>query len=198
MFGARLATEFGRTGYLERTPHTEATTGVGMLARQFVLGEPRSPHVRDAADYLADFAENRWGGRGGSPGGPDYYLWYNCTLAMFQAGGEAWQRWNDVVRDQIVRLQRRDSCQRGSWDPSDKWGTQGGRIYSTALATLALEVYYRYAPHSEWTGDEVELTVTTREADAAPEVELPVRSDEQLPDLEKEEEAMRRAGRGRD
>jgi hypothetical protein len=33
----------------------------------------------------------------------------------------------------------------GSWDPDDsRWGRYGGRIYTTALATLTLEVYYRY------------------------------------------------------
>ena len=33
----------------------------------------------------------------------------------------------------------------GSWDPDDSpYGTKGGRIYGTALATLTLEVYYRF------------------------------------------------------
>ena len=38
----------------------------------------------------------------------------------------------------------------GSWDPQrptpDIWGMKGGRIVTTALATLTLEVYYRYLP----------------------------------------------------
>ena len=36
------------------------------------------------------------------------------------------------------------SCAEGSWDPKDPWGEEGGRVYSTALMTLCLEVYYRY------------------------------------------------------
>ena len=33
----------------------------------------------------------------------------------------------------------------GSWDPDDSiYGARGGRIYCTALATLTLEVYYRF------------------------------------------------------
>jgi hypothetical protein len=32
----------------------------------------------------------------------------------------------------------------GSWDPVGAWGRDGGRVYSTALCALILEVYYRY------------------------------------------------------
>ena len=33
----------------------------------------------------------------------------------------------------------------GSWDPIGEWGKAGGRVYSTAMAAMTLEVYYRYA-----------------------------------------------------
>jgi len=32
----------------------------------------------------------------------------------------------------------------GSWDPLDPWGSAGGRVYSTAINALTLQVYYRY------------------------------------------------------
>jgi hypothetical protein len=65
---------------------------------------------------------------------------------MFMAGGEPWKRWNDVVRDHILSLQVRGTdCARGSWEPNDRWSSEGGRVYSTALAVLSLEVYYRFA-----------------------------------------------------
>ncbi len=64
---------------------------------------------------------------------------------MYQHGGDAWYRWNAQVRDEIVRRQRPIGHAVGSWDPDDSpYGAKGGRIYSTALATLTLEVYYRY------------------------------------------------------
>ena len=73
------------------------------------------------------------------------YYWYYGTLAMYQAGGPAWQRWNAAVRDTLVNLQRRDGHKAGSWDPDPtRYGTHGGRVYATALAALTLEVYYRY------------------------------------------------------
>ena len=34
----------------------------------------------------------------------------------------------------------------GSWTPDGVWGGYGGRVYSTAMAALCLEVYYRYLP----------------------------------------------------
>jgi len=148
----------GRTGYLSNGEvMSDATTGVGMLVHQFILERPDSPLIKEGALYLADVAERSWtwpadsqsvAGHPGSFKG-NYYTWYNCTLAMFQAGGEPWKRWNDVVRDLVIKRQRQDSkaCLCGSWDPDTQWDDQGGRIYSTALAVLTLEVYYRY--HSE-------------------------------------------------
>jgi hypothetical protein len=74
----------------------------------------------------------------------NYYYWYYGSLAMRQYGGDDWTRWNDVLRDLLVQEQITSGSLAGSWDPNDPWGRFGGRIYSTALATLCLEVYYRY------------------------------------------------------
>lgn len=138
--------ENGRTGYTGPGAFvTDATTGLGMLVHQFLLGQPDSPLVKAGASYLADLAEGQWSGSSSSS--PDYYLWYNCTLAMFQTQGTEWNRWNAVVRKMVVDLQETDDagCARGSWPPApSRHGAAGGRIYTTALAVLTLEVYYRY------------------------------------------------------
>jgi hypothetical protein len=42
--------------------------------------------------------------------------------------------------------QRRDDDEKGSWDPNCAWGYIGGRVYSTSLMVLCLEVYFRYVP----------------------------------------------------
>jgi hypothetical protein len=138
----------GRTHYQGVQYISDATTGVGMMVDEFINHQPDSELIHLASEYLADQAELRWGN--GHNDKPDYYLWYNCTLAMFLAGGEPWKRWNDVVRNQVLSLQIRGAdCNRGSWEPADQWGTEGGRVFSTALAVLTLEVYYRFARESE-------------------------------------------------
>ncbi len=86
-----------------------------------------------------------------------YYYWYYGTIAMFQAGGEHWERWNARLRDAILPLQDRRTASGdrkrhsyGSWPPFGpnwgKWGRQGGRVYTTALCVLTLEIYYRHTP----------------------------------------------------
>jgi hypothetical protein len=144
----------GRTFYQPgNNLHTDAPTAIGMLVHQFILEQPDSPLVVSGANYLAGEAESSFknGSKKGrkrliaaAPG--EYYTFYNGTLAMFQAGGQPWKRWNDIVRDTVIDRQCRDDdgCRRGSWGPTDNWGLQGGRVYCTALAVLTLEVYYRY------------------------------------------------------
>ncbi|MGB2819616.1 MAG: prenyltransferase/squalene oxidase repeat-containing protein, partial [Phycisphaerae bacterium] len=79
---------------------------------------------------------------------PNFYGWYYGSLAMMQLQNEAWQKWNASVRDRLTAAQERGGGLDGSWDPSQsRWGAErGGRIYTTAVGTLTLEVYYRYLP----------------------------------------------------
>jgi hypothetical protein len=76
----------------------------------------------------------------------DLYYWYYGTLAMYHHGGEGWEKWNEAVRDILVGDQRTDGDFAGSWNPRAPWGDYGGRVFSTALSTLCLQVYYRFFP----------------------------------------------------
>jgi biopolymer transport protein ExbD len=80
-------------------------------------------------------------------GSVDFYYWHFGSLALFQAGGDGWRTWNAAMKKALVGSQKKgaDDDRRGSWDPMDPWGADGGRIYATALNTLTLETYYRYA-----------------------------------------------------
>ncbi len=83
------------------------------------------------------------------------YYWYYGTIAMFQAGGDGWPAWNGRLRDVLLPQQDRARGKQkkhsfGSWAPFasgwGRWARSGGRVYSTAINVLTLEIYYRHAP----------------------------------------------------
>ncbi|MFP4106967.1 MAG: hypothetical protein ACLFVU_12870 [Phycisphaerae bacterium] len=79
-------------------------------------------------------------------GQDNYYFYYYASMAMMQMQGRRWDKWNTRMRDYLVAAQQKSGKMAGSWDDNSKWGNRGGRVYSTALSTLTLEVYYRYLP----------------------------------------------------
>ena len=129
--------EGGLASYQPSEPVTPTMTAEAWVCRQFLgVGGP-GPASTEAARSLLENGPDR--------GTYNLYYWYYGTLAMYQHGGDAWSRWNAQVRDQVVRRQRVKGHAAGSWDPDDSmYGARGGRIYCTALATLTLEVYYRF------------------------------------------------------
>ena len=74
------------------------------------------------------------------------YYWYYATLALFQQQDENWQVWNNAMKSHLTATQVVSGPARGSWDPRCIWAGYGGRIYSTSVSCLCLEVYYRYLP----------------------------------------------------
>ncbi|MDO4574304.1 MAG: carboxypeptidase regulatory-like domain-containing protein [Planctomycetia bacterium] len=139
-----------RTRYTKSMAGTEALTGIGMLVRQFLLDERHSEYVTEAADHLSSYAASEWKAVAQKDRMPDFYSWYKCSLAMQQFGGRPWDKWNEIVRNELVRLQKKEGCESGSWDPfDDTWGEYGGRVYTTALGALSLQVYYRYATEED-------------------------------------------------
>ncbi len=75
------------------------------------------------------------------------YYWYYATLALFQLQDENWRAWNQAMKARLLSAQVPSyGLEPGSWDPDTLWAGYGGRIYSTAMSCLCLEVYYRYLP----------------------------------------------------
>ncbi|MEM9411037.1 MAG: prenyltransferase/squalene oxidase repeat-containing protein [Planctomycetota bacterium] len=74
----------------------------------------------------------------------NFYYWYYATIALRRLNDDAWLTWNGELQRVLLSQQIRSGELAGSWAPTGKWSGYGGRIYSTALATLCLEVYYRY------------------------------------------------------
>jgi hypothetical protein len=148
----------GRTGYTSlgempsRMPgqrasfppeKSESLTAVGMLVRIFGGHTLDSdPMISKGADLLVQKVPV-WEP---DTGAIDYYYWYYGTLTMFQVGGPRWEKWNAALKTALIDHQRLNDNEDefGSWDPIDPWSSEGGRIYSTALNCLSMEVYYRY------------------------------------------------------
>jgi hypothetical protein len=124
----------------------EAMTAVGLLCRVFLGQDPRStPILARHADLLASKLPV-WSADPSKEAGTDFYYWYYGSYAMYQMGGGHWAKWVKAMEAAVVKSQRKDGDEKGSWDAKvDPWGHAGGRVYSTALGVLCLEVYYRYA-----------------------------------------------------
>lgn len=81
------------------------------------------------------------------PSASNTYYNYYATQVMKQVGGEPWDRWNQKMRDQLLGMQVQSGPSAGSWYWEDGHSTaEGGRFYTTCMATMILEVYYRYLP----------------------------------------------------
>lgn len=129
----------GLASYYSNDPKpTPTMTAEALFCKQMIGIHRANPACQEAVGYLQDHLPRITN--------YDEYYWYYGTLAMFQHGGDAWRDWNVAQRDLIVSLQQPNGTHAGSWDPKGKWAGIGGRIYSTSLATLCLEVYYRYLP----------------------------------------------------
>jgi hypothetical protein len=113
-------------------------TAEALVCRYFLQVENAPAALAEAAAYVV---EEKPG-----DGQNNFYYWYYGTLAIFQRQGEDWQAWNAALQRQLLHSQRFDGERRGSWDPDPLWGGYGGRVYSTAMGALCLEVYYRYLP----------------------------------------------------
>ncbi|MFM2094285.1 MAG: hypothetical protein RIS70_1409, partial [Planctomycetota bacterium] len=54
--------------------------------------------------------------------------------------------WNEQMRNFLVATQSREGHEAGSWFFVDQHGNAGGRLYTTAMCIMILEVYYRHMP----------------------------------------------------
>ncbi|MEM7391239.1 MAG: prenyltransferase/squalene oxidase repeat-containing protein [Verrucomicrobiota bacterium] len=132
-----------RFGYTSAGSGSLGMSGVGVLSLQ-LLGKGKSPEARGGLRAL-NAARIHWTRSGmKSP----LYSWYYITQAKFHAGGTSWNRWNRDMIDVLTAAQAGD----GHWDfPTShdgkaEHGHTEGPVYSTTLATMILEVYYRFLP----------------------------------------------------
>lgn len=128
----------GRSGGLASYRPGEKTTPTmtaEALAVRLLMGEKvPGETVREAEAVLLAALP-------GQHAGPDnYYYWYYASLALHQLQDDAWQTWNNAMKQRLLATQLED----GSWPDTSLWGGYGGTVYTTAMATLCLETYYRH------------------------------------------------------
>lgn len=123
---------------------TPAMTAEAVFSRILLHQELLAEERNEVSRYLMDNPPSDVKTRKGE--GRNYYYWYYATMAMMHMHADSWANWNERMRDLLVKTQCREGDLEGSWDLDNNHGTTGGRIYTTSLATLTLEVYYRYLP----------------------------------------------------
>ena len=137
----------GGFGNADRATHYNQwnLTGAALLGLQ-TLGVGNAGKVNKGIRWLTDQIEKEprtWNN--------DCYLytWYYDTQALFQKGGASWKIWNDQFQKEILANQLEDGSYKvesvGEVGAAGTGAAGGDKdVYRVCLATLMLEVYYRY------------------------------------------------------
>ena len=128
----------GLYGYQSPTDISRAMVATGMFCRQLDLVPPSNPKMIESAELMKRYPIR--------DNNPDLYYIYYGTLALYQHQGSIWQEWNDNLKRILPEIQVKAGNLAGSWNLSRSNTKVGGRIASTTLAILSLEVYYRILP----------------------------------------------------
>jgi hypothetical protein len=111
-------------------------TAESLVCRQFLNIDVPTSAEREGFDFIGQERPGQ--------GKTNLYYWYYGSLAQMQYRSPGWQAWVKEMETTLVGSQQKTGPQAGSWSPDTKWGGYGGRVYSTALGALCLEVFYRY------------------------------------------------------
>ncbi len=128
-----------QSGQDVRDQATGTRSAVGLLCRMYTGWNQEHEPLQAGVALLAKQG----------PSKNNYYYNYYAAQVLFQhtAGeGMMWRKWNRQLRDQLVDQQDQTGHAKGSWFIDGPHNTRGGRLYMTSLATMTLEVYYRYMP----------------------------------------------------
>lgn len=127
----------GLCGYDKPIP-TPTMSAEAMFCRQLLDMESEQPIMRETVAYLNNSLPNK------CP--PSFYYWYYGSLALHHHQGPVWEEWNRQMKEILIKSQIVKDADAGSWNPKGTHGPAMGRVVATAMATLTLEVYYRYLP----------------------------------------------------
>jgi hypothetical protein len=123
----------------DRPVASPSMTAEALFCRTFMRDLPSRGAIDEAAEYVARHGQRHEAHN-------DLYFCYYATLALYQLQDERWELWNQSITRHLVATQRSHGTLAGSWDCDTRWGRVGGRVYTTSMACLCLETYYRYLP----------------------------------------------------
>ena len=146
----------GLYGYQSSNDISRAMVATGMFCRQLDLVPPTNKKMIESANLMKRYPIRN--------NNPDLYYVYYGTLALYQHQGSIWEQWNKSLKEILPEIQIKTGALAGSWDLSRSNTKGGGRIASTALSILSLEVYYRILPMYGFRGD-VAPEPKTKESD---------------------------------
>jgi hypothetical protein len=144
-------------GYSDKTgaqPGT-ALTAVGLLCRYYIDGW--GPDHPGMAEGVLGLSKN--GPKFNTRQVSNLYYYYYATQVVHFFGSDQWRDWNEGpkqpdgtrrngMRDWLIETQFKGAgANQGSWEPeAGTIGASCGRLGTTALCLLTLEVYYRHLP----------------------------------------------------
>lgn len=138
-------------GVNEHYYYNPALTAIMIMSTVFIEKKPIAKASK-AIDSILSFLPQKWSPEDRNSWKlADFYYWYYASYALFQVTSEKdgrWTRWNNAMKTALLETQNlkgfEGQCKCGSWEPVDRWACEGGRVYTTAMGALTLEVYYRY------------------------------------------------------
>lgn len=122
-------------GYISTEPEP-TTTAIGLAMLLYLSESP----------FQTPFQQAMWAMVERGPKFTDVYHDYYAALALHNVRHEGWDQWHVPLREHLIRTQATEGHEKGSWHFKDLHGDVGGRLYTTAMAALILEVYYRHLP----------------------------------------------------
>jgi hypothetical protein len=133
--------------YREEDEKSITCTAIGLLLRIFLGDSCTDPAIIEGLIRISKHNDY----------GNDIYFRYYAALTLFHVGGPMWDKWNSNCREYLISTQSKDGHEAGSWYFENHFGKEGGRLYTTAMAAMTLEVYYRYSPLYQQTDQPFEL-----------------------------------------
>lgn len=131
-----------RYAYTPGQPEKISLTAAGLLTREYLGWRKDEPDLLAGCAYLMQHLPPE----SGTSLGPIYYYYY-ATQVLHHMEGPNFDLWNYRMREHLIRTQEKTGHKAGSWNPQGTdYGARAGRLYSTAMALLTLQVYYRHLP----------------------------------------------------